>query len=150
MASDLLEAKSGANGRLRKGVGDATAVLASLADRGKADVRLTLPHRLTADPSIATELQAFRSSVGDGGEPRQRAAGLVLHEPPSQTELAAIRRACDDLAAAKPALRRAVERLRLEIEARAHEQLFGPDRELQWSAFHGFADPVHQILARKS
>ncbi|MCP1728891.1 hypothetical protein ABIF38_008792 [Bradyrhizobium japonicum] len=147
---DALEAKSGANGRLRKGVGDATAVLASLADRGKADVRLTLPHRLTADPSIATELQAFRSSVGDGGEPRQRAAGLVLHEPPSQTELAAIRRACDDLAAAKPALRRAVERLRLEIEARAHEQLFGPDRELQWSAFHGFADPVHQILARKS
>ncbi|MCC8968924.1 hypothetical protein [Bradyrhizobium brasilense] len=147
---DALEAKSGANGPLRKGTGDALSVLASLADRGKADVRLTLPHRLIADPSIATEVQAFRSSVGDGGEPRQIAAGFVLHEPPSQTDLAAIRRACDDLAAVNPALRRAVERLRLEIEARAREQLFGPDRELQWTAFHGFADPVHQILTRKS
>ncbi|MGY4473693.1 hypothetical protein [Bradyrhizobium sp. USDA 3364] len=147
---DALESKSGANGPLRKGVGDALSALASLADRGMADVRLTLPHRLSADPSIATEVQALRSSVGDGGEPHQKAAGLVLHEPPSQTDLAAIRSACDDLAAAKPALRRAIERLRVEIEARAREQLFGPDRELQWTAFHGFADPVHQILARKS
>lgn len=125
---DALAALSGVHGLNRRGAAEAGAALVTLAPGNRSHLTTAMPARVLADAAVAAALAALGASVTS--EP----LALLLHEPPSGSELAAVAAVDAELG----------ESLR---EA-ALDQVWGPGRRPLWSAFQGAVIPAHEKLDR--